>query len=135
MLVETGPARARPMLVALTRTVGSTQYQWHLSRAVRAVHALDPVSEPPLFEVLPGLYRAVLDAVADLEARQLRAEAAAIRAEATRVYSHAWTADAARRLRILQARAGRHASPSVRTRYETVVEAIGRTVDLERRPV
>lgn len=88
------------------------------------------MNELPVSEVLPGLYRAVLDAVAGLEARHRRQEAAEIRAEATRVYSHAWTADAARRLGMLRTRADRYAEPHVRTRYETVVEAIGRYVDL-----
>lgn len=87
----------------------------------------------PVSEVLPGLYRAVLDAVADLERRQRRAEAALIRAEATRVYSRAWTADAERRLRALITRAGRIADARTRTRYEAVVETIGRPADLDRR--
>ncbi len=84
-------------------------------------------------EILPGLYRAVLDAVANLESRHRRREAAEIRAEATRVYSRAWTADAARRLRILKSRADRYADPRLRTRHESVVEAIGRPTDFERK--
>jgi hypothetical protein len=91
------------------------------------------VNQPPVSEVLPGLYRAVLDSVADLESRHRRREAAEIRAEATRVYSRAWTADATRRLRDLRTRADRYADPRVRTRYETVVETIGRPADLERK--
>ncbi len=90
------------------------------------------MNEPPVSEILPGLYRAVLDAVADLEARHRRREAAEIRAEATRVYSRAWTRDAARRLRMLRSRADRYVDPHKRTRYETVVEVIGRP-DLERK--
>lgn len=92
------------------------------------------MNDLPVSEVLPGLYRAVLDAVANLESRQRRREAAEIRAEATRVYSRAWTADAARRLRALLARADRYVDPSLRTRYEIVVETIGRATDLERKP-
>jgi hypothetical protein len=92
------------------------------------------VNDLPVSEVLPGLYRAVLDAVANLESRQRRREAAEIRAEATRVYSRAWTADAARRLRALLARADRYVDPSLRTRYEIVVDTIGRATDLERKP-
>jgi hypothetical protein len=88
--------------------------------------------ELPVSEILPGLYRAVLDAVADLEARQRRVEAAAIRSEATRVYSRAWTADAAGRLRALRVRADRIKGSGARTRYEVVVETLGRTPDLER---
>lgn len=91
------------------------------------------MNELPVSEVLPGLYRAVLDAVANLESRHRRREAAEIRAEATRVYSRAWNADAARRLRALRARADRYADARLRTRYEAVVEAIGRQVDLERK--
>lgn len=95
------------------------------------------MDELPVSEVLPGLYRAVLDAVADLEARSRRTEAAAIRAEATRVYSRAWTPDAARRLRALRTKAGRIGEGHARNRYETVIETIGRptvqAVDLERR--
>lgn len=94
---------------------------------------LSSVIELPVSEVLPGLYRAVLDAVADLEARHRRREAAEIRAEATSVYSRAWTADAARRLRTLHARADRLIDPRVRTRYVTVVETLGHAVDLERK--
>jgi hypothetical protein len=92
------------------------------------------VDELPVAEVLPGLYRAVLDAVASLEARQRRTEAAAIRGEATRVYSRAWTPDAARRLNILLGRAHRIAEARVRSHYETVVvETIGHPADMERR--
>ena len=58
-------------------------------------------------EILPGLYRAVLDAVSDLEARGLRREAARIRSEATDTYSRAWNHGAARRLQILRDRAAR----------------------------
>lgn len=88
----------------------------------------------PVAEILPGLYRAVLDAVAVLEARDRRREAAEIRAEATRVYSRAWTADAARRLRALRSRADRITDARPRTRYEVVVDRLGRQADLERRP-
>lgn len=92
------------------------------------------MDELPVAEILPGLYRAVLDAVADLEARGRRSEAAAVRAEATRVYSRAWTTDAARRLRNLRTRADRiKAGRRKHTRYELVVETIGRSPDMERR--
>jgi len=112
----------------------ANRYQWPVSGARAAAHHPDPVNEPPVSEILPGLYRAVLDAVAALEARHRRREAAEIRAEATKVYSRAWTPDAARRLRVLRTRADRYANPRVRTRYETVVETIGRPVDLEHEP-
>lgn len=86
-------------------------------------------------EILPGLYRAVLDAVANLEAGKRRHEAATIRAEATRVYSRAWNADAAKRLRALRTRADKivYLGVRARTRYEVVVETLGRPPDLERR--
>jgi len=89
------------------------------------------MDEPPISEILPGLYRAVLDAVAGLEARGRRAEAARVRLEATRVYSRAWNDDAARRLRLLRLRADRM-SDARRSRYEAVLEALGRHPDLER---
>lgn len=96
------------------------------------------MDELPVSEILPGLYRAVLDAVADLEARDRRPEAAAIRAEATGVYSRAWTAEAAKRLRLLRARADRIVEARYRSRYETVMETLGRparhVADMERRP-
>lgn len=93
------------------------------------------MDELPVAEILPGLYRAVLDAVADLEARGRRPDAAVIRAEATRVYSRAWTPDASRRLLNLRARADRiKAGSSRHTRYELVIETLGRSApDLERR--
>jgi hypothetical protein len=91
------------------------------------------MDETPISEVLPGLYRAVLDAVADLEAHDLRREAAAIRAEATRVYSRSWTADAARRLRTLRLRADRIRVSRRPRRYEAVLETLGRQSDLEHR--
>jgi hypothetical protein len=93
------------------------------------------VEQLPVAEVLPGLYRAVLDAVADLEAIGRRREAAAIRAEGTRVYSRAWNADAARRLIALRSRADRisEARPRPRSRYEAVLETLARRMDLERR--
>lgn len=65
------------------------------------------MEELPVAEVLPGLYRSVLDAVARLELVGRRREAAAIRAEATATYSKAWTPAAERRLRSLRSRADR----------------------------
>jgi hypothetical protein len=90
------------------------------------------VEASPISEILPGLYRAVLDAVASLEAHNLRREAAAIRAEATRVYSRAWNPAAERRLRTLLARAGRIQQSRRSRRYEVVLESLGREADLER---
>jgi len=89
----------------------------------------------PVAEILPGLYRAVLDAVANLESHHQRAEAAVIRFEATRVYSRAWTPDAARRLESLLTRAGRIVTSSPKTRYDTVLATLGRQAEAERRSV
>lgn len=91
------------------------------------------MDDAPVAEILPGLYRAVLDAVADLEAGKRRRDAATIRTEATRVYSRAWNADAAKRLRALRARADKIVDVRARTRYELVIETLGRAPDLERR--
>lgn len=91
------------------------------------------MSDHPVSEILPGLYRNVLDAVADLEARHHRRAAAAIRAEATKVYSRAWDADAARRLRVLVVRASRVRDARPRSRYDAVLDLLGRRADLERK--
>ncbi len=58
-------------------------------------------------EELPGLYRAILDRVAELEAAGDRAEAARIRTAATRSYSRAWDARARRELETLLRNAAR----------------------------
>ena len=86
------------------------------------------MNELSVAEIMPVLYRGVLDSVAALEARNGRREAARIRAEATRVYSRAWNLDAAQRLRVLCERASRAATAPVlrRTRYATVLEILGR---------
>lgn len=91
------------------------------------------VEPQPVAEVLPVLYRSVLDAVGRLEARGLRREAATIRADATEAYSAAWNQAAVRRLTTLRDRAdkvihGRRGQP----RSAVVVETRGRRGDLER---
>ena len=96
----------------------------------RTVVDASNVDELPVSEILPGLYRAVLDAVASLEAHDLRREAAAIRSDATRVYSRSWTKDAARRLRTLRLRADRIRESRRPRRYDAVLETLGRA-DLE----
>jgi hypothetical protein len=58
-------------------------------------------------EELPGLYRAILDRVAELEATGDRAEAARVRTAATRAYSRAWDDRARRELEALIRRAAR----------------------------
>ena len=49
-------------------------------------------------ELLPALYRAVLDDIAELERRGERAEAAQFRIEAISAYSRSWDAKGRRRL-------------------------------------
>ena len=83
-------------------------------------------------EVLPGLYRTVLDAVADLEVRGYRRDAATIRSDATRAYSGAWNPAAARRLRVLSARAARIVASRRPRRRESLLAAVGRRLNLER---
>jgi CRP-like cAMP-binding protein len=92
------------------------------------------MEESPISEILPGLYRAVLDSVAELEAHGLRRDAAAIRADATHAYSRAWTAAAAHRLRTLHARAERIRDSRRNRRYEAVLESLGRRPDIGRQP-
>jgi hypothetical protein len=89
----------------------------------------------PVSEILPGLYRAVLDAVARLEAHGRRREAASIREQATATYSRAWNAAAERKLRSLSVRAdriveSRRNAGSGRRPHEPK-EARGRSIDLE----
>jgi hypothetical protein len=56
---------------------------------------------------LPGLYRAILDRVAELEAAGERAEAARVRRAATAAYSRAWDERARRELEALLRTASR----------------------------
>jgi hypothetical protein len=88
----------------------------------------------PVSEVLPGLYRAVLDGVAHLEAIGRRRDAAGIRAEATAAYSGAWNAAADRRLRSLRARAERVAE-SQRRKAPRLLPGRARSSDLEHTPI
>jgi hypothetical protein len=67
-------------------------------------------------EELPALYRAILDRVADLETDGDRAEAARMRAAATRIYSRAWDEPARRDLIALLRKAGPSLSEAVPTR-------------------
>ena len=68
---------------------------------------MDPNS---LAEVLPALYRANLDRVAELEEEGRRTEAAKIRSDATQIYSRAWDEKARRRLEGLLKRNARPAT-------------------------
>ena len=67
--------------------------------------------ESTLAEELPALYRAILDAVARLEAVGERRHAARIRRDATAAYSRAWDDRARRRLTILLREAERADGP------------------------
>ena len=67
-------------------------------------------------EELPGLYRAILDRVAALEAIGARDEAARIRRLATGTYSGAWDAAGRRSLISLLARADRAIAGDLPTR-------------------
>jgi len=58
-------------------------------------------------ELLPALYRSVLDEVAALELRGQRVQAAQFRAEAIRAYSRSWDAPGRRRLEAILRRAER----------------------------
>lgn len=58
-------------------------------------------------EGLPALYRAILDAVAELEHAGQRGEAGRVRADAIRAYSRAWDEITRRRLEQLHVRARR----------------------------
>ena len=93
---------------------------------------LQNVQQQPVAEILPGLYRAVLDAVADLELRGYRPDAAALRADATKAYSGAWNAAAAHRLRVLRARAARIVARRHPGRHESILEGIGRRLNVGR---
>ena len=90
------------------------------------------MEQQPVAEVLPGLYRAVLDAVADLELRGLRSDAASIRADATRAYSGAWNAAAAHRLKVLTARAARIVGSRRSRRREPAADPVSRRLNTER---
>ena len=91
--------------------------------------------QQPIAETLPVLYRAVLDAVAELELRGLRREAATIRADATEAYSGPWNPGAARRLSSLRERARKVLEGRKGPRRTGAAEPIERRVDLERTTV
>jgi hypothetical protein len=90
------------------------------------------VEQQSVAEVLPGLYRAVLDAVADLELRGYRLDAAALRRDATRVYSAAWNPAAAHRLRVLRVRGARIVATRRPRRRASLLTMLGRRLNLER---
>jgi hypothetical protein len=65
------------------------------------------VDDPSVAELLPELYRQVLDRVAALEEHGQRTEAGRVRADATRAYSRAWDTSALGKLRALRNHAER----------------------------
>jgi hypothetical protein len=65
------------------------------------------VGERSPAELLPALYRAVLDDIAELERRGERVEAAQFRVEAIRAYSRSWDDVGRRRLESILRRAER----------------------------
>ena len=67
-------------------------------------------------EELPGLYRAILERVAELEQRGQRPEATRIRLHATQTYSGAWDEAGRRGLLTLIARADRAIAGEVQGR-------------------
>jgi hypothetical protein len=75
------------------------------TRSLPAPAALDVGASPA--EELPGLYRAILERVAELEGLGERAEAARIRRSATETYSGAWDDAGRRSLVALLARSDR----------------------------
>ncbi len=81
-------------------------------------------------EVLPALYRSILDGVAQLEQLGERQEAALVRAEATRIYSTSWDEAGRRRLTALTRRVDRVIAGEERPRAERTRgwSAIGRYV-------
>jgi hypothetical protein len=66
-----------------------------------------PDGTASLAEELPGLYRAILERVAELEAIGARGEAARIRMSATKTYSDSWDAAGRKALLTLLVRADR----------------------------
>ena len=90
------------------------------------------MEQQPVAEVLPGLYRAVLDAVADLELRGYRRNAANLRSDATRAYSGAWDAATAHRMRVLLAWSTRIVASRRPRKRESLLAELGRRLNLER---
>lgn len=80
----------------------------HLAAAADAGD-VDPsdADDVPVAELLPELYREVLDFVAALELRHHRVDASRVRAEATFAYSGPWNPAALGKLRALRAHAER----------------------------
>jgi hypothetical protein len=125
------PHCVRHVYAALGRT---PEQGWYLRSMTGRHHRTDPatVDQQLVAEVLPGLYRAVLDAVADLERHGRRHEAAAIRADASRAYAGAWNPATAHRLRVLTARAARILGSRRARRRESMLTLLSRRLNVER---
>lgn len=80
---------------------------WAIPPRTFAPDSGDTMDPNSAAEELPGLYRAILDRVAGLEADGERDEAARVRTAATRAYSRAWDDRARRQLEALLRRAYR----------------------------
>ncbi len=65
------------------------------------------IESPSPAEEFPGLYRTILDGVAELERVGERREAMLVRASATAIYSRSWDAPNRRRLEALSRRIAR----------------------------
>lgn len=81
------------------------------------------MEETSVAELLPELYRQVLDRVAALEQHDHRAEAGRVRTEATRVYSGAWNPRAVGKLRGLRIHAERVVAGRERPRAQSPLAA------------
>jgi hypothetical protein len=115
---------------ALPRSAGGARTsRLFPSRGARTILNVMESQSPPA-EEFPGLYRAILDGVMELERDGMRREAALVRAEATSTYSSSWDAAGRRRLLGLLRRIER-----VREGRERPREQRGRRPALRRSPL
>ena len=75
-------------------------------------------------ELLPAIYRAVLDRVAELERRGERLEASRFRTEAIHAYSRSWDLRGRRRLEAILRRAERTIADTPEPAPESVAELV-----------
>jgi hypothetical protein len=85
------------------------------------------VDEHPPAEEFPGLYRAILDRVARLEALGGRQDAGRIRADAVRAYSSAWDHKSRKKLDDLLRRSDRAIEARSRAKTPSLRRADGAT--------
>ena len=88
------------------------------TRTAPAPEGTDTSASPA--EELPGLYRVILERVAELEQRGARKEAGRIRHKATETYSRAWDAAGRKSLVSLLARADRAVEGEAQARTWTL---------------